>query len=264
LIASIKNGIDTVSGSLLRKIGYYLKNINNKNIILGNLYNTGLKYINAYMCKGSVKCNICNWEGYKFFAMIGHYSIRYNAVCPRCFSKERHRRLAFYLEQYNYVERHTRCLDIGPAEGFRNYMESKGYVYFSIDIASAHAMAKMDVTELGIRSDAFELVICYHVLEHVENDVRALREIHRVLKSGGKCFIQVPLKEGAAHTIEYEQPDIKDCGHVRQYGRDIIPKINNEGFEVHEMHFTISDTHQIKEYALGGMSEYFFVCQKNL
>ena len=38
----------------------------------------------------------------------------------------------------------------------------------------------------------YDFILCNHVLEHVENDLKALREIKRILKKGGKGIVQVP------------------------------------------------------------------------
>ena len=248
--------------SLFKKTGFYIRNLTNKYIIFGNLYNTVVKGLNAISRKKSVRCNICGWEGYRFYAMIGYYSIRYNAVCPHCFSKERNRSFIFYLEEQSIIKSGLSCLDIGPVKSFRDYLEGKGCFYFSIDICFPSAMSKMDITNLGIKSSRFDLIICYHVLEHVVNDMVALREMYRVLKPGGKCFIQVPLNRDMLETMEYGKSDFKECDHVRSYGRDVIERIAHEGFVVQEVAFTIHDKRKVKECTLGEVDELIFIGQK--
>lgn len=247
----------------LRKIGFYIKNLNNKHIILGNLYNTWLRCVNVFANKRLVRCNLCGWEGYEFYAMIGYHSIRYNAVCPHCFAKERHRSLILYLEENNVTRMGLRCLDIGPVKSFRNYIEGKGCFYLSVDICSSFAMSAMDVTCLGIKNNKFDLIFCYHVLEHVENDIMALRELCRVLKPEGKCFIQVPLNRRVLETVEYGEPDAEDCEHVRCYGRDITARIADGGFKVKEVKVTFNDKNKLRKFALDETKEPLFICQKN-
>jgi len=248
--------------SLVRKTAFYFLNFTNKYIILGNFYNTVVRGVNALSDKKAVKCNICGWEGYKFYAMIGYHSIRFNAVCPHCFSKERHRSFIFYLEESGVIKNGVCCLDIGPVKSFRDYLGGKGCLYFSIDICSLDAMSKMDVTRLGIKSGSFDLIICYHVLEHVKDDVMAMREMHRVLKPTGRCFIQVPLHRDIVETIEYEHSDARDCDHVRRYGMGIRERIAGEGFKVHEVTVRFDDESRVKECALDNTGEHLFVCHK--
>ena len=48
-----------------------------------------------------------------------------------------------------------------------------------------------DVTELG-REAEFDLVLSVDNLEHVEDDVRAMRNLHRALVPGGRLVVHVP------------------------------------------------------------------------
>ena len=65
--------------------------------------------------------------------------------------------------------------------------------YISADLASPHAMVKMDITAIDWPDASFDIVYCSHVLEHIPDDRKAMSEIFRVLKPGGWALIQVPL-----------------------------------------------------------------------
>ena len=49
-----------------------------------------------------------------------------------------------------------------------------------------------DIHRLPLPDSSLEAVICIAVLEHVEEPQKAMKEIYRVLKPGGFCFIYVP------------------------------------------------------------------------
>lgn len=49
-----------------------------------------------------------------------------------------------------------------------------------------------DIHKMPFADNSLDAVICMAVLEHVENPIQAVSEIHRVLKPGGYCFIYVP------------------------------------------------------------------------
>ena len=51
----------------------------------------------------------------------------------------------------------------------------------------------MNITKLPLEDDYFDLIICNHVLEHIENDEDAIKELYRVLKKDGKAILQVPI-----------------------------------------------------------------------
>jgi SAM-dependent methyltransferase len=113
-----------------------------------------------------------------------------------------------------------------------------GLDYLSIDFSSPHAMMKMDITNIGFTDSSFDIVYCSHVLEHIHDDHKAMREMGRILKPGGWALIQVPISEHG--TIE--DPSITDpCererlfwqnDHVRLYGLDIKDRLEAAGFDV--------------------------------
>jgi SAM-dependent methyltransferase len=84
------------------------------------------------------------------------------------------------------------------------------------------------------------VILCSHVLEHVPDDRRAMRELARVLKPDGWAFLQVPVNRRIARTIE--DPQVTDPGererrfgqsdHVRWYGLDFPVRLAEAGLEV--------------------------------
>lgn len=208
-----------------------------------------------------VKCNVCGWEGYKFLAIAGATYIRYNASCPGCGSAERQRALMEYMNKRgDFSKKGIKCLDIGPVRGFRAYFEARGCNYISIDLDSGSAMIKMDATQMGFPDNTFHLIICSHVLEHIKDDLQAIKEMLRVLRSEGVCYIMVPLKKNRTDTIEYERPNPLDPVHVRAYGLDITDRIKSIGFKV-EMIDLVSELNKedVSRYGLG-TEEICFLC----
>lgn len=112
-------------------------------------------------------------------------------------------------------------------------------------------VVKTDVTSMAFADEVFDLVYCSHVLEHVEQDRKALRELRRVLRVGGHAIFQVPIV--AAKTLE--DPTVVDpeerlaafgaTDHVRGYGADFAARLRTEGFQVET--FQVGDV--VKEEA---------------
>ena len=74
--------------------------------------------------------------------------------------------------------------------------------YTSADLESPLADVKMDVHNIPFEDNAFSVVFCNHVMEHVEDDIKAMSEINRVLKSGGWAIIQSPQDYDRKETLE--------------------------------------------------------------
>ena len=58
----------------------------------------------------------------------------------------------------------------------RRLAEIPGVDYLSGDITSPHAMVHLDITDLQLEDDSFDVVMCSHVLEHVDDSDKAMRE----------------------------------------------------------------------------------------
>jgi len=110
--------------------------------------------------------------------------------------------------------------------------------YITADLISPRAMITMDITDIQYPDGYFNVVYCSHVLEHVPDDRKALREFYRVLNPEGWAILLVPMS--GEKTIE--DPSITDptervrlfgqVDHVRMYGRDYIDRLLEAGFKV--------------------------------
>jgi len=97
----------------------------------------------------------------------------------------------------------------------------------------------MDITDIHCADNYFDLILCNHVLEHIPDDRKAMRELCRVLKPGGKAILQVPLSILLKET--YEDFSVTDPAerirlfgqrdHCRIYGQDYENRLKESGFE---------------------------------
>jgi SAM-dependent methyltransferase len=96
-----------------------------------------------------------------------------------------------------------------------------------------------NITQIPEKENTFDLIVCYHILEHVIEDVKAMSELHRVLKPTGTVVIQTPFKEGDIYedyTITSETERLLHFGqedHVRIYALDGLKKrLESVGFTI--------------------------------
>ncbi len=126
------------------------------------------------------------------------------------------------------------CLDFGAGIGtFAEAVKDEGYEVEALDTEPLHQQA---IRARGIRSvaslqdvpdDYYSGLYSLNVLEHIEEDEEILRELHRVLKPGGKAVIYVP-----AMSWLFTSMDVK-VGHVRRYHlRELIRKTGMAGFRI--------------------------------
>jgi SAM-dependent methyltransferase len=104
---------------------------------------------------------------------------------------------------------------------------------------------KVDITDMNCYpSGSFDLIVCSHVLEHVPDDAKAIRELNRVLAPNGSAILMVPILLGLQQTDE--DPSVTDVNerwrrfgqddHVRMYARnDFLQRLQAGGFEVESL-----------------------------
>lgn len=189
-------------------------------------------------------CPCCGWSLRGF--VVGQLTVvssNDDGYCPRCNAKARHRRIWLYLEERMQLSALDRqVLEVAPwpssARRLRR-MPNIRFVGLDLEWSATWVTIVGDARAIPVRADVFDLVLCVHVLEHVEDDRRVISELHRVLKPGGVAIVSVPLH---LDRPTHEDPTITDpeerkrvfgeFGHVRYYGRDLGDRLANAGFEV--------------------------------
>jgi SAM-dependent methyltransferase len=187
---------------------------------------------------GEVFCPIC---GHSFDRFKDDWN-RPNALCWRCGSHERHRAQWLLFERRPELLAGVRSLlHFAPEWALRHRLERLvGLRYVTADLEQTYVDLQLDVTAIELPDGSFEAVICSHVLEHVEDDTAAMRELRRVTAVGGWCVVMVPLDVGRERT--YEDPSIVSPhererafwqhDHVRLYAPDIGDRLAAAGFAV--------------------------------
>ncbi len=163
-------------------------------------------------------------------------------LCPGTFSLERHRLLWLYLKhKTDLLDRKLKVIHFAPEPPLlKQFKKIHNWDYTTADLTSPLADHKVDICHLPFDHQTFDLIICNHVLEHIENDAQAMGELYRILKINGVLIAMVPLNSESETT--YENPQIKSkkmrkkhfgqYDHVRVYGMDYKTRLEKKGFEV--------------------------------
>jgi SAM-dependent methyltransferase len=216
-----------------------------------------------------VECNLCGWKGIKFCTIATPTGERKNAACPSCGSLERHRGLIHYLNKRGDIW-NLAVLDVAPGfRIFKDYFKRRRCRYVSVNLSMSNKpLADKpevigDVRQLPFSNESFDLVFCYHVLEHLEhirNGMLAMREIYRVLRSNWMALIQIPFDK-EKDTVEYKSPD--SSGHYVCYGKDIGDKIRSIGFNLYQVDFSdIFDKAEVIYFGFEKGCGITFLCEK--
>jgi SAM-dependent methyltransferase len=169
-------------------------------------------------------------------------------TCPKCDATDRERLMAVYLDGIRTPlerGRNIRLIDFAPAYPLSRKIRAYPFVdYHSADLSRADVQEHIDLTDIKYPAQSFDVFICSHIFEHIPDDRRAMRELHRILKPGGFGLVLVPLVVGVDATHEDPAIESKELrwkyfgmgDHVRQYGKgDFIERLTGAGFFVDQL-----------------------------
>lgn len=220
----------------------------------GLIYRELIKGVNRISSNRSsrVSCPICGWVGASFLPLVTPFVYRKNEICPRCGSFNRYRALVHWLQNHGDTRAGQWYLDIAPLPAMRKYVThvASGR-YVSIDYGLLPADARMDVRCLGLRSDFFDWIFCFHVLEFVPEWKGALKELSRVLRPGGKLILTENYGYGEQITIPISQPS--SWLPQQRFGEDLPEYMEQIGLHVDKYDYLGRNNAQ---------GDWFFICTK--
>ncbi|GGH28014.1 class I SAM-dependent methyltransferase [Dyadobacter endophyticus] len=231
------------------------------------------RLLSIFYIGNKVECPVCSSKYRKFLPYGRNTSSRENALCPSCLSLERHRLMALYMRRKtNFYTANLKVLHVAPEYCFIDRFEQmKNLDYITADIESPLAKVKMDIHQIPFPENTFDVAICNHVMEHVDDYILAMSELHRVLKPGGWALIQSP--QDMKYEVTYEDPTITDPkereihflqnDHLRLFGRNYGRELEKGGFKVTEDRFVMDELSkaEVLRYSLPG-EEIVYFCQK--
>ena len=191
--------------------------------------------------KGNKFTDPIDGKSYRKFLPYGYGKQRENALSPGTLSLERHRQMWLYLQnETDFFIKNYKVLHIAPEQEFlRKFKKMKNLDYTSADLFSPIVDVKADILDLPFADESFDVVICNHVLEHIEDDRKAMSELYRVMKKGGWGILQVPMRNSLEKTYEdfsitdpkERQKHFGQYDHVRWYGMDYFDRLKSVGFD---------------------------------
>lgn len=219
-----------------------------------------LRFFWSLFYRGSKhQCTVCKTNLRKW--IIFHQ----DKICPNCGSLSRDRRLWQSIEN-NFLTDQITVLDFSPSRSLYRIWKKQNVTYKATDLSGDFISDNnYDITAIPESDNTFDLIVCYHVLEHVIDDLSAMKELHRTLNPTGTLLVQTPFKDGEIYedyTITSEKNRLQHFGqedHVRIYSVEGLKKRFTEtGFEV-----TVNQHEEDKLYGLTE-NENVFILRKSI
>lgn len=192
-----------------------------------------------------------------YAAMRKKYGVTYQArsetlnrdeyMCPCCGASDRDRIIISFLQKAGLPEaaEGTKLLQFAPAIPISEWilLHCPQVVYETTDLFMDNVTYRSDIMNMDMVSDeTYDVIICSHVLEHVQDDRKALNEMKRVLKPNGKIIFLVPVDLNTSQIDEEwglsEGENWRRFGqgdHCRRYGKGGLMQRLEEQFCVHAL-----------------------------
>jgi len=252
---------------------------------LNNLIYKFLHFLRTFLLKGgNYLCPICNFNASKFLPygkdheVIKKYDIigmgyRNNAMCPNCFSKDRERLVYLFLQKLlkqNLINLRSKIIHFSPESSLENNLFRKKFTnYTTADIITGKCDVDLNLQDFNYKEKNFDLVICNHVLEHIENDMVAIKNIYSILKPNGVAILQVPLSTLIKKDFKKENVNT-DNGRLDNYGQidhvriiskeNYLKKLEQVGFKL-KLDYMESEKNNITSYGLN-LKEFIIQVEK--
>lgn len=184
-------------------------------------------------------CTICQ-KNFSRFIMINYQD---DKLCPYCGSISRDRRLFLLIQEEIYLNKDRKpvILDFSPSDSIFDKLSKDNRIeYYASDLSgNFNADYHYDLTNVNCEDNKFDFIICFHILEHIVEDKKAISELYRIIKPNGIIFIQTPFKDGDIYedyTIVSPQERLMHFGqedHVRVYSvQTLAERLASSGFKL--------------------------------
>lgn len=191
--------------------------------------------------------------------------------CPNCGCNDRERHLWLYLAFSGILENvaQKRVLHVAPEGGIEQRIRRLApgeYVAGDLSPRLPHHH-RLNVEQLAFPDGYFDIIICNHVLEHVDNPDAALSEFNRCLAPGGHLIAQTPYSPLLRNTFELNKPVsptfatqfFGQSDHVRLFGADIVDRFRSAGLAGDlYAHETVLGEVDPETYGCNGREPFFF------
>ena len=191
-------------------------------------------------------------------------------ICPVCHSADRTRLVYLYVSHHSdLLNAPVSLLHFAPEDGLlKHFLACRNLDYVPSDINAERyrhvpGLRSFDLQNIGEPDGRFDWIICNHVIEHVPDDRRAMAELFRVLKSGGRAILQVPISLVLSKTREdptaaTDEDRIRLFGqfdHLRLYAADYYDRLRDAGFRIELWDAFASDPERAAQWNLNPLEK---------
>jgi len=131
--------------------------------------------------------------------------------------------------------------DVGAAGSTHRFFEGFPNVEYLVVDRYRSADVTSDITNISLESDSVDGILCCHVLEHVDDYRKGMRELFRILKPGHHGLVAVPQTPGLEKSRRISDDSIGGYGHLWEFGDDFAEMLKAAGFQVTTVNVPVAE-----------------------
>jgi len=164
-------------------------------------------------------------------------------ICPYCNSLPRHRILVTWMQEHYDELMEQNILHFAQERSIRIWMDKNHISCRTADLYT-EADLRLNLEDTGLPASSETMIICNHVLEHVNDYHRALCELHRILAADGQIILSFPVDPELEDVLE-DRSIVTEAGRMTSFGQSdhqrIFGKNTKKVLEEHGFHVDIID-----------------------
>lgn len=176
------------------------------------------------------------------FNPLRYEHTRQDVLCPVCRAMPRHRILALWFEEHLAFLRTAKILYFAPGRSEMMWLKRNRISCVTADLY-AKADLKLDIQRTGLPDHSYDMIVCNHVLEHVDDFRLSLKEMYRILRSGGSFICSFPMdskvelldEDPFVQTKEERVRRFGQNDHLRVFGMKAERFLKEAGFTVEKI-----------------------------
>lgn len=215
-----------------------------KNLIKKNMPKSILIFLQNFLLfwrllnykKPKFFCTVCENNTYGY--LTGFFP-KLTITCNNCLSESKQRLISQYLKNYNF--KNKSILHFAPEDCMIKFINKNNIYtkYILADINPTKEIKKVDITDIEFQNNTFDLIICSHVLEHV-NEKKAIKELKRIIKVNGSILLLFPIIDSWDKTYrndnitnDYDRErHFLQHDHLQLFGREIEKELSDDNFSL--------------------------------
>ncbi len=210
------------------------------------------------------ECPVCRWQGRRFRTFISPEDVIPGCICPLCGSFDRERHLALGMREAiaarAAVPGTLLGLSLAPAMSYLLANEGFGRC-FRVDYDRVDPRyrpeAAIDMRRVGFRDGSFDWIVCSHVLDHIPELEPAVDEMLRLLRPGGRAWIQVAYQEDLARSRPIARDPRSPDAHAWRFGADFAALLARPGWTVMTAHAAALDAELRRRHGIHPVERYW-------